>query len=153
MTLSGGAPFDLSRTSSIVVDGTNPEVSAIAEKLAAQLRRPTEFPLAISSGASAPAAIVLRLVSDAALGEEGYTLSVSADSIRLVANRPAGLFHGIQTIRQLLPADIESDMGSERSTWQVPALTITDSPRFAWRGAMLDVARHFFTVDEVEQFI
>ncbi|HEY4734726.1 MAG TPA: family 20 glycosylhydrolase, partial [Gemmatimonadaceae bacterium] len=46
-----------------------------------------------------------------------------------------------------------SDMGSERSTWQVPALTITDSPRFAWRGAMLDVARHFFTVDEVEQFI
>jgi hexosaminidase len=153
MSLTGGAPFDLSRTSTIVVDGTSPEVSAIAEKLAAQLRRPTEFPLAISNGAAARGAIVLRLDGGAALGEEGYNLTVSSDSVRLVANRPAGLFHGIQTIRQLLPADIESEMGSERSTWQIPALTITDSPRFAWRGAMLDVARHFFTVDEVEQFI
>jgi len=53
MTLTGGAPFDLSRTSTIVVDGTSPEVSAIAEKLAAQLRRPSEFPLTISGGAAA----------------------------------------------------------------------------------------------------
>ena len=87
------------------------------------------------------------------MGDEGYQLSITSDSIRLVANRPAGLFHGIQTIRQLLPVQIESEMGVDRNTWEVPAQTITDWPRFAWRGAMLDVARHFFTVREVEQYI
>src|SRR5437764_14318740 len=61
MALTGATPFDLARTSTIVTDGTNPEVSAIAEKLAAQLRRRTEFPLAISNGAPTHGAIVLRL--------------------------------------------------------------------------------------------
>jgi len=152
MTMTGGAPFDLARTSTIVADATNPEVTAIAQTLASLLRRPTEFPMVVGT-TSARGAIVLRLGADQALGDEGYRLNVTPDSILLTANRPAGLFHGIQTIRQLLPADIESDMGSERSTWQIPALSITDSPRFVWRGAMLDVARHFFTVDEAEQFI
>jgi len=152
MTLTGGAPFSVARTTAIVADPGNPEVSAIADMLAAQLRRPTSFAFAIGPTAG-PGAIVLRLGGDASLGEEGYSLSVTSDSVRLIANRPAGLFHGIQTIRQLLPADVESDMGSERSQWEIPALTITDTPRFAWRGAMLDVARHFFTVDEVGQFI
>ena len=77
--------------------------------LAAQLRRPTSFAFAIGPAAGS-GAIVLRLGGDASLGEEGYSLSVTSDSVRLIANRPAGLFHGIQTIRQLLPADVESDM-------------------------------------------
>ena len=153
-TMTGGAPFDLSRTSSIVVDAGNPEVAAIAEMLAAQIRPPTEFPMVITTTATGRGAIVLRLTgAPASVGDEGYSLTVTADSVRLLANRPAGLFHGIQTIRQLLPTDIESEMGSERSTWQIPAQTIVDFPRFAWRGAMLDVARHFFTVREVEQYI
>ncbi|HEY3113896.1 MAG TPA: beta-N-acetylhexosaminidase [Gemmatimonadaceae bacterium] len=154
MTLTGGAPFNLARTSTIVVDAGNPEVAAIAEMLAAQIRRPTEFPIAVSNSTATPGAIVLRLSgAPASLGDEGYSLTVTADSVRVLANRPAGLFHGIQTIRQLLPPDIESDMASERTTWQIPAQTIVDSPRFAWRGAMLDVARHFFTVKEVQQYI
>jgi hexosaminidase len=154
MTMTGGPPFNLARTSNIVIDGGNPEVAAIAEMLAAQIRRPTEFPMVISTSAATAGAIVLRLGgAPASVGDEGYSLSVTADSVRLVANRPAGLFHGIQTIRQLLPPDIESDVGSERSDWQIAAQTIVDSPRFAWRGAMLDVARHFFTVKEVEQYI
>ncbi len=128
-TLTGGAPFDLSRTSSIVVDAGNPEVAAIAEVLAAQIRRPTQFPMVVTT-AAAPRVFVLRLGgAPASVGEEGYALTVTADSVRLVANRPAGLFHGIQTIRQLLPQDIESDMGSERSTWQIPAQNIVDYPR------------------------
>jgi hexosaminidase len=64
------------------------------------------------------------------------------------------LFHGVQTIRQLLPAAIESDMGIRPPAgWRIPAVSILDRPRYAWRGAMLDVARHFFRVDEVKQFI
>ena len=153
-SMTGGAPFTLARTSNIVVDPGNAEVSAIAEMLAAQIRRPTGFPMAVTASAGTPAAIVLRLTgAPASVGDEGYSLTVTADSVRLVANRPAGLFHGIQTIRQLFPPEIESDMGIDRSSWQIPAQTIVDSPRFAWRGAMLDVARHFFTVKEVQQYI
>ncbi|HMI42742.1 MAG TPA: family 20 glycosylhydrolase [Gemmatimonadaceae bacterium] len=96
----------------------------------------------------------LRLAGDAAsVGDEDYRLTVTSDSVRLVANAPAGLYHGIQTIRQLLPVEIESDIGVERSAWPIPALTIVDQPRFAWRGSMLDPARHFLTVKEVQQYI
>jgi hexosaminidase len=123
--------------------------------LAALIRRPTSFPVAVSPiGTQSAGSIILRLAPDrAALGEEGYELRVTSDSVSLVANRPAGLFRGIQTIRQLLPSDIESEMGLERYDWSIPALSIADQPRFAYRGAMLDVSRHFFTVREVEQYL
>ena len=154
MTMGTGAPFSVERTTSIYVDGAAP--TAIAEMLAANIRKSTEFPLALASAAAgAPrGAIILRLAPDrASLGEEGYELNVSSDSVRLVASQPAGLFRGIQTIRQLLPPEVESDMGVDRAQWPIPALNIVDRPRYAHRGAMIDVARHFFTVDEVQQFI
>ena len=154
MALAAGAPFNVEQTTGIYVDG-GPAATAIAEMLAAQLRKSTEFPIAVGGAASAVrGGIILRVVGDhPSLGNEGYELTVSSDSVRLIANQPAGLFHGIQTIRQLLPADIEADAGAERSQWPIAAVSIVDQPRFAWRGAMMDVARHFFTVDEVEQFI
>jgi hexosaminidase len=155
LVLTAGSPFEILRTTSIIVDTSNAEVRQIGEVLAAQIRRPAGFPITVAPiGTTTIGAIILRLAPDrTALGEEGYELNVTRDSVRLIANRPAGLFHGIQTIRQLLPADIESDMGLERVDWPIPALTIVDQPRFAWRGAMLDVSRHFFTVKEVEQYI
>ena len=154
MVMAPGAPFSVERTTGIYVDG-GPAATAIAEMLAAQLRKSTQFPVAVGSAVSAArGGIILRIVADrASLGNEGYELAVSSDSVRLIASQPAGLFHGIQTIRQLLPPEIESDMGAERSQWPIPALNIVDQPRFAWRGAMMDVARHFFTVDEVKQFV
>jgi hexosaminidase len=137
-----------------VVDGSSAEVTAIAQWLGALLRKSTGFPLVVSTADSAANKIQLRLAADrASLGEEGYELTAAASSLTLVANRPAGLFRGVQTVRQLLPFDVESDMGASRFVWAVPALSIVDQPRFAWRGAMLDVARHFFTVREVQQFI
>ena len=155
MVMAGGAPFEILRTTTIIVDTSNAEVRAIGEVLSALIRRPAGFPVAVSPMGSTPiaGAISLRLESRPALGEEGYELSVTHDSARVVANRPAGLFHGVQTIRQLLPPEIESDMGVNRVDWSLPAVTIVDQPRFAWRGAMLDVSRHFFTVREVEQYI
>jgi hexosaminidase len=155
MVLAAGPAFEIVRTTNIIVDPGNAELRAIGEVLAALIRRPTSFPIAVSPMGATPiaGAISLRLESNPALGEEGYELHVTRDSARLIANRPAGLFRGIQTIRQLLPADIESDMGQERYDWSIPALNITDQPRFAYRGAMLDVSRHFFTVKEVEQYI
>jgi hexosaminidase len=155
MVMAGGAPFEILRTTTIIVDTSNAEVRAIGEVLSALIRRPAGFPVAVSPMGSTPiaGAISLRLESRPALGEEGYELTVTHDSARVVANRPAGLFRGVQTIRQLLPPEIESDMGVNRVDWSLPALTITDQPRFAYRGAMLDVSRHFFTVREVEQYM
>ncbi len=153
LLLAGGAPFQLTKETRVTFVGPNPEVGAIGETLAALLRRATDFPVPVSTASigSGSGSVELRL-GDASLGEDGYKLTVTSDSVRLVASTPAGLFHGVQTIRQLLPADIESDIGVDRS-WPVPAVTIVDRPRFGWRGSMIDPARHFLTVKEVEQYI
>src|SRR5207253_5160865 len=94
--------------------------------------------------------IQLRLTGKHAANKEGYELIVSPSSITITADSAAGLFYGIQTLLQLLPKEVESNKEVKNIEWTVPAITINDYPRFAWRGAMLDVARHFFTRDEVK---
>jgi len=107
ISYASGAPFALQRTSNIVVDAGNGEAAAIGEMLAALIRPPTGYAVNVVSGPVTPGAIVLRLTGgNASLGDEGYRLIVTADSAVVVANRPAGLFHGTQTIRQLLPVQI-----------------------------------------------
>jgi hexosaminidase len=88
----------------------------------------------------------------ARLGTEGYELAVTRRGVSLKARTPAGLFTGVQTLRQLLPAAVESRT-KQRGPWVVPAGRVVDYPRFAYRGAMLDVARHFFTPDQVKTYI
>lgn len=96
--------------------------------------------------------ISLALGGAKSLGEEGYELTITTESVSLVAYKPAGLFYGIQTLRQLFPASIESDT-VQSGPWTLPTGTITDSPRYEWRGAMLDVSRHFFSVEAVKRYI
>lgn len=153
---AAGAPFTFTATTAVVVPAGDAAVAQVGEALARQLRPATGFRLPVSPNASAPVgAIVLRLGGPAELGDEGYTLTIAADSVRLVAARPAGLFRGVQTIRQLLPAGIEAPQSVLRQAdaWTLPPGRVVDRPRFAWRGGMLDVARHFFTVDEVKQYV
>lgn len=95
----------------------------------------------------------LNKKTDNSLGKEGYNLSVSPKRILIKANEAQGLFYGVQTLLQLLPAEIESIEAVENINWTIPAVEITDYPRVGWRGLMLDVSRHFFTVDEVKQYI
>ena len=154
--LAGGEPFTITATTGVRVEPASAEVQRIGEYLAHILRPPTGFPIPVTAMGDAPAqgSIVLRLGGEAGLGEEGYRLESSGAGLTLVASQPAGLFRGVQTIRQLLPPAIEMELGGPRSArWTVPAGTIVDRPRFAWRGSMLDVARHFFTVHEVKQHI
>jgi hexosaminidase len=92
------------------------------------------------------AAVQLVLDGDPDLGDEGYELVAGADRVFLRAYRPGGLFWGAQTLRQLLPADAGVPV-------EVPGVRIRDVPRFAWRGVMLDVARHFFSVQDVKRVI
>ncbi|MFN2566941.1 MAG: glycoside hydrolase family 20 zincin-like fold domain-containing protein, partial [Gemmatimonadaceae bacterium] len=152
-----GTPFALTATTAIVVPSGSAEAARVGEALATLFRPATGFPLPVSATGDAPARgiIALRLGGPPDLGDEGYELTIAGDSVRLLAARPAGLFRGMQTLRQLLPAGIEAEqsvLGAPRA-WTVPPGRITDRPRFAWRGGMLDVSRHFFTVDEVKQYI
>lgn len=136
-----------------VVAAGSPEAARIGEQLAVTLRRSTGFRLPVT-GADGAGGIVLSLASGAGeeVGSEGYHLVVDEGGVVIRANRPAGLFNGIQTLRQLLPVDIESD--EERpGPWLVPGGEIVDYPRFGYRGAMLDVARHFFGVADVRRYI
>ncbi len=89
----------------------------------------------------------------AELGAEGYNLDVTPTRIDIRAAEAAGLFYGIQTLRQLLPPEIYSSKKVEDVTWSIPCVEITDQPRFAWRAFLLDSARHFRKVDTVKSLI
>ncbi|WP_439643553.1 beta-N-acetylhexosaminidase [Gemmatimonas sp.] len=161
-----GAPFVFSASTAIVTDGPA-ELVQSGEFLARLLRKSTALRLPVrraGRGVTAPGNVLLLRVDTSALADaamtpaardEGYTLDITADTIRIVGRTPAGVFFGIATLRQLLPWGIEAEQSALRlaPTVAVPAGRITDSPRFSWRGSMLDVARHFFTVDEVKQHI
>lgn len=84
---------------------------------------------------------------DSIISKEGYQLQVTSSGIKLEANTDAGLFYGLQTLLQLIPAE------SNRQQFLIPCSAITDYPRFGWRGLMLDVSRHFFSKEEVKQYI
>ena len=87
------------------------------------------------------------------LGDEGYELTVGQGVIDLSANSPAGIFNGLQTFRQLLPQVREKDENGAYQPILIDGLKVIDYPRFGWRGLMLDVSRHFFTVEEVKDYI
>ncbi|WP_415858562.1 beta-N-acetylhexosaminidase, partial [Micromonospora rifamycinica] len=134
----------------------DPAAREVAEHLAELLRPATGYPLPVADLPTAPGPLQLTLgaaaaprpTGAAAGDEEGYRLDVDPDGVRITADTATGLFHGVQTLRQLLPTAVESRTPvAER--WVVPGGTIVDRPRFPYRGAMLDVARHFFGVDDV----
>jgi len=85
--------------------------------------------------------IALRI--DPALAREGYRLEVEPTGVRVTGATPAGVFYGVQTLRQLLPPAVFRVARTISPPWSIPAMTVTDAPRFGWRGCMLDVARHF----------
>ncbi len=147
--------FALNADTRIYVDPPSAEVMAIGEYLATKLRASTGYALAVLPKPDRPGGghIVLSVTDgDLALGEERYELTITPDQVTLSAVQPVGLFRGVQTIRQLLPPDIER-ASVQSGPWQIPAGVIKDRPRFAWRGAMLDVARHFFSVEDVKRYI
>jgi hexosaminidase len=142
--------FQLTGSSS--VSFSDPECRNIAELLAKKLNIPTGFLIRTLQGTSGSIQLNLNKIQVDKLGKEGYTIVSSAKGVVITANSPAGLFYGGQTLLQLLPKEIESKT-AVKIKWTLPAVKITDYPRFAWRGLMLDVSRNFFTKSEVMQYI
>lgn len=153
-TLKGNT-FTLTNQTRIVTVGSGKEIAEIANFLAQKLRPATGFDLKVSTagGNSESGTISLRLAEDAELGPEGYEISVDEDRISISANTPVGLYWGVQTLRQLLPAEIEGNTPVQQVVWEVATGTIRDYPQYSWRGSMLDVARHFFEVEDVKRYI
>lgn len=146
----GKGVFTLSQSATIVYNQT--AAKSVAEMLAQKLSTPTGFALKATNGKTGAIQVLLNEQPQEQLGAEGYLLEATPKGVVLRANTNAGLFYGMYTLLQLFPADIESAKPVQ-ATWSVPVVRILDYPRFAWRGIMLDVSRHFFSKEDVKTFI
>jgi hexosaminidase len=147
--------FELKSSTVIQISDQNPELVPVAQYLANQLNPATGYNFSVKVSAEVPVADAILLeITDtlAKLGQEGYQLHITKEMAKISANTPEGIFRAIQTVRQLLPASIESNK-LQKGPWKMAAGTITDDPTYTYRGAMLDVARHFFEVEDVKRFI
>ncbi|HEV7782925.1 MAG TPA: family 20 glycosylhydrolase [Chitinophagaceae bacterium] len=150
----GNTAFVLPQSLSIIVPG-NDEVKKIASLFSKQFTTVTGSIVTIKEGKTAlPRSFFFSLSADKTIPKEGYRLKVTTTGVSLIATDPAGIFYGVQTLLQLFPA-IMASKGERpvRWDWSLPVVTIEDHPRFSWRGLMLDVSRHFFTVAQVKEFI
>ncbi len=147
--------FELTKDAAVYVPEGSDELMQIGNYLATLLNGSTGSNLTVQPTPNIPLKgnILLSLVSDDnELGEEGYELIIGNDLVHISAFQPAGLVRGIQTLRQLLPAGVEAD-NLQESRWLLATGAIRDFPEYAYRGAMLDVARHFFGVEDVKRYI
>jgi hexosaminidase len=149
-----GDYFSIKPGTTIFVQAEAPEVREIGQFLADRLNPSTGLDIQVKDATSEPnSGIYLSLTGTGQnKADESYILNISKNLLKLSANSPAGLFMGIQTIRQILPAAIELTSKQE-GPWQIATGTITDSPEYSYRGSMLDVARHFFGVADVKRYI
>jgi hexosaminidase len=144
-----GKTFLITENTTIVADSSSTGISNVANYLAENVKSITGLSLNVASKAD-EGSIILTLGGSSALGDEGYELQIDEKQLKITANKPAGVFYGIQTLRQIIADRDEKASGNE---WEVATGTITDYPEYAWRGSMLDVARHFFPVEDVKRYI
>lgn len=151
--------FTLSSATKIYVQGeTSEETDELyktGEYAAEKFRASTGFDLPVIKGTATGNGHISITISDIKtnLGEEGYQINTTTDGVSIVAHEPAGAFRAVQTLRQLLPASIEKNEVVSDVLWEIPTSNIEDKPEYEYRGSMLDVSRHFFTVDEVKRHI
>jgi hexosaminidase len=154
----GSGEFTVTASTVIVVPEGNEPAAKVGRYLSGVigLAASTDGTKVVSAAGQAPAgAVQLVLGRLDAAGDEGYELSIGSGGVTITANTPAGLFYGVQTFRQALPAVVEYDAirPDKALVVKAAAVRVVDRPRFVWRGAMLDVARHFFSVDDVKRYI
>ena len=154
----GEGRFLLHAASAISTSGKDEASQRIAMMLSKDLGRATGYKLPVRAGGvmtmnTGNILLSLNAKPDTALGDEGYRIKVTSVQVTITANKGAGLFYGTQTLLQLFPVEIASVTALPSMKWEVPVVDIMDRPRFGWRGLLFDVARHFFTKDEVKRFI
>lgn len=145
----GKGQLDLRTVTNIVVAGSGTQTVAVAKLLATSIKELRGKDLPVVNRATVQPNILLRLCkNDSTIKEEGYRLTVSSRQIIIEAVQPAGLFYAVQTLLQQLPVK-----ATPRDPLLLKAVSIQDSPRFGWRGLMLDVSRHFFSKEVIKKYI
>lgn len=132
---------------------TTTEAKTIADFFAAKMNASTGYSLTLTDKAEASNLINLLVDESLNVNNEGYTLEVTPEIVIIKGKTPQGLFYGMQTFMQLLPAEIESPEIINGIAWTVPCVTVKDEPRFPYRGMMLDPCRHFIPVENVKKYI
>ena len=146
----GPSSFKFRKSTKLVVENVDQQL--VAKQFANLFRKATGWDLRIEIGGNeGPNRIFFK--TETVMLPEAYSLVVTEKRIEIKAAKPAGFFYALQTLRQLLPIEIESPNAPTNTEWLVPAVNITDVPSFKWRGFMLDVSRHFFTKAEVLKLI
>ena len=143
ITLNEGKEFVLNSQVAIVCSGDE-AMQRNAEFLAEYVKEKTGLALAIVEEPQKGA--ITLAVGEVGDNAEGYRLTVNAEGVTITGASPAGVFYGIQTLRKALPV-------AQGGSIKLPSADICDYPRFGYRGAHLDVSRHFFAVDSIKSFI
>ncbi len=139
--------YKLNRNSTF--GATTPEAKTVAEFFANKMKASTGYDIKVADKGD----ITLAIDDAFDVNDEGYTLDVTASGVVVKAKKPQGLFYGMQSFMQLLPAEIESPTTVKGIAWTAEAVSIKDEPRFGYRGVMLDPCRHFMPVENVKKYI
>ncbi|WP_186756272.1 beta-N-acetylhexosaminidase [Echinicola salinicaeni] len=141
--------FTIDENTKVFID--RPELEGVGVFFSKFINHSTGFNIQVVTEKPESDYIALELGLDAP--DEGYGLDVRPDVIRIKGASTEGVFRGFQTLRQLMPVAIEKEGGFEGGSWKIPGVKIEDAPEYAYRGSMLDVARHFFGVEDIKRYI
>lgn len=141
--------FELNKN--VVFTVSDPSLNTVVNYFSSKIGKSTGYSLFQQDNKPESGFISLSLKSDLPVNDEGYLLEVTNNGITIEAKTPQGAFYGMQTVMQLLPADIESNSVINNIAWNIPAVKIKDEPRFGYRGMHLDVSRHFTSVEDVKK--
>lgn len=144
--------FELSSKVKVVTAHCAPEVASIADSLINRLSLTSGIQMERTDKEHVASPTITFVTRDG-MPAEGYQLTVTPTLITLAASQANGFFYGVQTLYQLLPAAVYGKTKVKAAHWSVPAVEITDAPRFPYRGLMLDVCRHFSELDYIYKFI
>jgi hexosaminidase len=147
-----GSSFEITAETTIFYEEGKEDIKEMAQFLVDFLQPATGMVLTVEATATKPSNGIYLHFSALTGTNETYALEVTESLVNITSSGEAGLFYAIQTLRQLLPASIEAT-SKQDTTWLLPSGKIEDSPNYAYRGAMLDVSRHFFQVQDVKKFI
>src|SRR5690606_2701847 len=145
----GKGKFVLEKHTNFVT--TSDSLQTIAAFFSAKINRGTGYKTKVVKNKFLEKSIYLNIDNSLPLNQEGYHLVSDINSIKITARSSKGIFYGMQTLLQLLPAEIESNQRVQNIKWTIPAVTISDEPSFGYRGMHLDVCRHFFDLDFIKK--
>jgi len=146
----GVGEFTLTSATKIVLKTDSDEIKKSCDFFLDLINPSTGLNIGYASSSASPIYVEL----DSLIAHpEGYRLKVTSKDITIQAQASAGIFYAFQTLRQLLPPFIESRTVDANRKWKIPVVEINDAPRFSYRGLMLDVARHFFPVNDIKSYI